>query len=322
MTQPIAALRDVSVHFPQAGPWPWSAALPLRAVDGVSLDIGPGEVLGLVGESGSGKSTIGRALLRLQPVTAGSVHFEGVDITAFKPRQLMPIRKKLQVVFQDPEASLNPRMTIGAAIGEALRVHGSMTGKERQRRIAELLKSVGLDSELLNQWPHELSGGQRQRLGLARALATEPLLLVLDEPISALDMSIQAQILNLLSDLRAQRRLSYLFISHDLAAVAHLSDRVAVLYAGRIVEIGTTAQVLDMPKHPYTQALKRSVLLPDPKQARNRGLQALQGEMPTLQGLMTGCALHPRCPLATQQCREKVPQLRDVDGRQVACHMA
>jgi peptide/nickel transport system ATP-binding protein len=294
----------------------------VRAVDGVSLGVRRGQVLGLVGESGSGKSTIGRALLRLAPITGGSVWFGGEDITKYNRRQLLPVRRRMQVVFQDPEASLNPRMRIGDIAAEPLRVHSRLTAAETSRRVADLLEQVGLAPELRMRWPHELSGGQRQRVGIARALASDPELIVLDEPISALDVSIQAQVLNLLEDLRQQRGLSYLFIAHDLAAVAHLCDDVAVLYLGRVVEHGPAETVFGQPGHPYTRALLASVPIADPVQARARGLQALEGEIPSPLAPPPGCAFHPRCPFAVERCRLEAPVLRPFGDRNIACHLA
>ena len=320
MAEVLAALRNVHVHFPVRE----GLLLPretgrVRAVDGVSFAIAKGQVLGLVGESGSGKSTTGRALLRLQDVTSGEVHFAGQDITRASRRALQAVRRRMTVVFQDPEASCNPRMRIGDAVAEPLRVHERLTRGELQHKVTSLLDQVGLDGSYALRWPHELSGGQRQRVGIARALATDPELIVLDEPISALDVSIQAQVLNLLDDLRRQRGLSYLFIAHDLGAVAHLCDQVAVLYLGRVVETGAVADVIDAPQHPYTQALLQSVPLHDPQAARARGLQVLDGEIPSPLTPPPGCAFHPRCRLATPACREIRPELTPLAGRQVAC---
>ena len=320
MPEILARLSDVSVHFPvQKGLLLPREIARVRAVDGVSLQIHKGEVLGLVGESGSGKSTTGRALLRLQDVTAGRVEFAGHDITHWKRRQLQDIRRRMTVVFQDPEASCNPRMRIGDAVAEPLRVHERLTPGQVQKRVAALLDQVGLDASFALRWPHELSGGQRQRVGIARALATDPELIVLDEPISALDVSIQAQVLNLLDDLRRQRGLSYLFIAHDLGAVAHLCDRVAVMYLGRVVEEGAVRSVIDAPQHPYTQALLRSVPLHDPVAARARGLRVLAGEIPSPLAPPSGCAFHPRCRHALPACQENRPELLAFSDRHLAC---
>ncbi len=323
MPEVLAQLTDVQVHFPvHSGLLLPREVARVRAVDGVSLAIGKGEVLGLVGESGSGKSTLGRALLRLQDVTAGRVHFAGADITHWHRRQLQAVRRRMTVVFQDPEASCNPRMRIGDAVAEPLRVHERLTAAELQHKVLALLEQVGLDASYALRWPHELSGGQRQRVGIARALATDPELVVLDEPISALDVSIQAQVLNLLEDLRRQRGLSYLFIGHDLGAVAHLCDRVAVLYLGRVVEAGSVADVIAAPQHPYTQALLRSVPLHDPVAARARGLQVLDGEIPSPLHPPPGCAFHPRCRRALPACQQNRPELLAFGTRQLACPVA
>ncbi len=320
MAEVLARLDDVHVHFPvREGLLLPREVARVRAVDGVSLSIHKGEVVGLVGESGSGKSTTGRALLRLQDVTAGRVHFAGLDITQLRRHELQAIRRRMTVVFQDPEASCNPRMRIGDAVAEPLRVHERLTAEQRRSKVASLLDQVGLDGGLAQRWPHELSGGQRQRVGIARALATDPDLIVLDEPISALDVSIQAQVLNLLDDLRHQRGLSYLFIAHDLGAVAHLCDRVAVMYLGRVVEQGPVGDIIEAPLHPYTQALLRSVPLLDPVAAHARGLQVLDGEIPSPMAPPSGCAFHPRCRNVVANCRQNRPELLTVGARSVAC---
>ena len=324
MAESIAELRNVHVHFPIERGVLWRREVGrVRAVDGVSLRIRRGEVLGLVGESGSGKSTTARALLRLAPLTQGQVLFGGQDISQWNRRQLMAVRRRMQVVFQDPEASLNPRLRVGDCVAEPLHVHTTLSALQIDRKVAQLFEQVGLGAELRSRHPHEFSGGQRQRVGIARALATDPELLVLDEPISALDLSIQAQVLNLLSDLRRDRGLSYLFIAHDLAAVAHLCDRVAVMYLGRIVETGPSSIVLDKPRHPYTRALLDSVPLADPKEARKRGLRVLPGEVPSPLQPPSGCAFHPRCRVAGPACQRVVPALRRIEGAsKVACDLA
>jgi oligopeptide transport system ATP-binding protein len=320
MADVLAELIDVCVHFPvREGVLLPREVARVRAVDGVSLRIHKGEVLGLVGESGSGKSTTGRALLRLQDVTSGRVYFDGQDITHLRRSQLQHTRRRMTVVFQDPEASCNPRMRIGDAVAEPLRVHERLTAAQTQHKIDQLLDQVGLDSTFALRWPHELSGGQRQRVGVARALATDPALIVLDEPISALDVSIQAQVLNLLEDLRKERGLSYLFIAHDLGAVAHLCDRVAVMYLGRVVEEGPVDAVIAAPAHPYTRALLRSVPLHDPVAARARGLLVLDGEIPSPLTPPAGCAFHPRCREALPACQISRPALIQQDDRLVAC---
>lgn len=323
MSEFLAEWRDVRVHFPiRKGLIIAREIGRVRAVDGVSLGVRRGQVLGLVGESGSGKSTTGRALLRLAPITSGSVWFDGQDITHSDRRALLPVRRRMQVVFQDPEASLNPRMRIGDAVAEPLRIHAKLTAAETERKVTQLLEQVGLDSQLRTRWPHEFSGGQRQRVGIARALATEPELIVLDEPISALDVSIQAQVLNLLADLRQRLGLSYLFIAHDLAAVAHLCDEVAVLYLGRVVEHGPAQQVFAQPVHPYTRALLESVPLADPVLARQRKPTVLHGEIPSPLNPPTGCPFHPRCPFAQDRCVAELPLLRPIAATQAACHFA
>ena len=324
MTELLAELRNVQVHFPiRRGVLFTRETGRVRAVDGVSLGLRKGQVLGLVGESGSGKSTTGRALLRLAPLTGGSIWFDGQDISTWNRTQLLPVRRRMQVVFQDPEASLNPRMRVGESVAEPLRIHTKKTAAEVDRHVSHLFEQVGLSPELKARFPHEFSGGQRQRIGIARALATDPELLVLDEPISALDVSIQAQVMNLLADLRRDRGLSYLFIAHDLGAVAHLCDDVAVMYLGRVVEHGPAERVFGAPLHPYTRALLASVPLADPVQAKLRGLQVLAGEIPSPLAPPPGCPFHPRCPHAHARCSVEVPLLREVlPGQRAACHFA
>jgi oligopeptide transport system ATP-binding protein len=295
----------------------------LRAVDGVTLEVMPGETLGLVGESGCGKSTFGRLLLRLQEPTSGRIYFEGQDITGLSQSALRPFRSKMQVVFQDPYSSLNPRMTVQAALSEALRVHGIVSSaSEAQQRVATLLERVGLRPEHMRRYPHEFSGGQRQRIGIARALAVSPRFIVADEPVSALDVSIQAQIVNLLSDLQEELGLSYLFIAHDLHVVEHVSRRVAVMYLGRVVELATSDQIYNQPRHPYTQALLSAAPEPDPTARKQRVL--LQGDVPSPLDPPSGCAFHPRCPIAEKGlCDREVPALRALEpGHEVACHLA
>jgi oligopeptide transport system ATP-binding protein len=295
----------------------------LRAVDSVTLDVMPGETLGLVGESGCGKSTLGRLLLRLQEPTSGRISFEGQDITDLSQSALRPFRSKMQIIFQDPYSSLNPRMTVQAALSEALRVHAMVSSaSEEQQRIAALLDRVGLRPEHMRRYPHEFSGGQRQRIGIARALAVSPTFIVADEPVSALDVSIQAQIVNLLSDLQEELGLSYLFIAHDLHVVEHVSRRVAVMYLGRIVELATSAQIYEKPRHPYTEALLSAAPEPDPKAPRRRLL--LEGDVPSPLDPPSGCTFHPRCPIAEKGlCDREVPVLRAVEpGHEVACHLA
>jgi oligopeptide/dipeptide ABC transporter ATP-binding protein len=295
----------------------------LRAVDGVSLEVMRGETLGLVGESGCGKSTLGRLLLRLYEPTAGRIYFEGQDITDLSQSALRPFRRKMQIIFQDPYSSLNPRMTVRAALAEALRVHGIVSpGLEEEQRIAALLERVGLRPEQMRRYPHEFSGGQRQRIGIARALAVSPSFIVADEPVSALDVSIQAQIVNLLSDLQVELGLSFLFIAHDLHVVEHVSRRVAVMYLGRIVELARSEQIYSNPRHPYTQALLSAAPEPDPGARKRRLL--LEGDVPSPLDPPPGCPFHPRCPISEKGlCDREVPALRSLgEGHVAACHLA
>jgi oligopeptide/dipeptide ABC transporter ATP-binding protein len=332
---PLLELSGLSKRFAARVPWPkaakrrWWQALAqrnatVRAVESVDLQIFAGETLGLVGESGCGKSTLGRTLLRLLDPSSGTIRFDGVDITSMPQRQLRPLRRKMQMIFQDPYASLNPRMSVGDAIAEPLIIHRlAATASERKQRVAELLTRVGLDSDAATRYPHEFSGGQRQRVGIARALAVKPRFLVCDEPISALDVSIQAQIVNLLSDLQEAEQLTYLFISHDLKIVQHISDRIAVMYLGRVVELGPARTVYRRPQHPYTKALLSAVPVPSPGAASARIL--LQGDVPSPLDPPAGCAFHPRCPVPDKPvaCKTEVPKLRVLaNGCQAACHLA
>lgn len=322
----LLEVRDLEVHFPVRGRGLLRReAGRVRAVDGVSFDLNRGEVLGLVGESGCGKSTTGRAILRLVAPTAGTVRFDGVDLSTLRGAELRAFRRRLQIIFQDPYASLNPRLTVGDIVAEPLKTHGLETDPRRLRRRAqELLARCGLDPRYVRRYPHEFSGGQRQRIGIARALACEPELIVCDEPISALDVSIQAQILNLLQDLASERGLSYLFIAHDLSAVRHISDRIAVMYLGRLVEIGTFEEICDRPRHPYTRALVSAIPVPDPVVERARRRIVLQGEVPSPLSPPPGCRFHTRCPVVQPaRCRDEVPQLQALPeggGRRSACH--
>jgi oligopeptide transport system ATP-binding protein len=295
----------------------------VRAVDGVTLDVLPGETVGLVGESGCGKSTLGRLLLRLYEPTGGHIYFEDTDITELSQSELRPFRRRMQIIFQDPYSSLNPRMTVRAALAEALRVHGLVgSATEEEQRIAALLERVGLRPEHMRRYPHEFSGGQRQRIGIARALAVEPRFIVADEPVSALDVSIQAQIVNLLSDLQEELALSFLFIAHDLHVVEHVSRRVAVMYLGRIVELATAEQIYENPRHPYTQALLSAAPEPNPEARKKRLI--LEGDVPSPLDPPSGCTFHPRCPIAEKGlCDREVPGLRTLGaGHEVACHLA
>jgi oligopeptide/dipeptide ABC transporter ATP-binding protein len=298
----------------------------VRAVDGVSFDVFERETLALVGESGSGKSTTGRAILHLDPPTAGSVRYRGVDLGALSPAELRRTRREMQMIFQDPFSSLNPRMQVGSAVREPLDVHGIGEPAERQARVAELFEQVGLGAELMDRYPHEFSGGQRQRVGIARALATEPAFIVADEPISALDVSIQAQIVNLLQDLKASLGLTYLLIAHDLSMVRHVSDRVAVMYLGKLVELGPTQSVFSNPAHPYTKALVSAIPVPDPASAARRALPVLKGEIPDPADPPGACPFHPRCPEVTDLCRTTNPEWSTVEMsggfHGVACHHA
>ena len=314
--------RDLVVHF-QVGGGLFRRPKTVHAVDGISFSIQPGETLGLVGESGCGKTTTGRAVLRLAPITAGGVLFDGVDLRALGDTAMKQMRRQLQIVFQDPFASLNPRMSIGDMIAEPLTVHGLTDGRTTRARVAELLELVGLSQAAAERYPHQFSGGQRQRIGIARALAVEPRFVVLDEPVSALDVSIQSQILNLLLDLQQRLGLTYLFIAHDLAVVGQMSDRVAVMYLGVIVEEGTTTELYRDPRHPYTQSLFSAIPIPDPEIEHARRRITLVGEVPSPIDPPTGCRFHTRCPIATDRCRVEVPPLRELEtGHRVACHYA
>jgi oligopeptide transport system ATP-binding protein len=320
----ILEVRDLVKHFPVGGGLFGGPQAVVRAVDGVSFTIRKGETLGLVGESGCGKTTTGRCILQLERPTSGSVIFEGRDLTTIDPSELRKVRRKVQVIFQDPYSSLNPRMTVGQIIAEPMAVHGLVpdAGK-RHARVRELLGRVGLLPAHVRRYPHELSGGQRQRVGIARALAMEPSLIVCDEPVSALDVSIQAQIINLLEDLQAELGLTYLFVAHDLAVVRHISDRVAVMYLGRIVELAPRKELYDEPLHPYTRALLSAVPIPDPELEMLREHIVLKGEVPSSLRPPPGCVFHPRCPIAIDRCSMDVPPLREVKpGHWAACLLA
>ena len=318
---PLLSVRDLVKHYHSTGLF-GRGAPPVRAVDGVSFDVAPGETLALVGESGCGKSSVGRTILRLQEPTSGTALFEGVDIFSLDRPTLRALRRRMQIIFQDPYSSLNPRMRVGAAIAEGIEIHRLAPKPEIPGRVAALLEEVGLDPGYARRYPHEFSGGQRQRIGIARALAVQPAFIVCDEPVSALDVSVQAQVLNLLSDLQRQRGLSYLFIAHDLAVVRQIAHRVAVMYLGRIVEEGPTDQLLSHPRHPYTVALLSAVPEPDPTSRRNRIV--LGGDLPSPSNPPSGCPFHPRCfhPLKSERCRSELPLLRPVQGALAACHYA
>ncbi len=292
-----------------------------KAVDGLTFDIKRGETMGLVGESGCGKSTTGRAILQLYKPTAGSVRFEGEDLVPLKGGSLRRFRRRMQMIFQDPYASLNPRMSIGDVIGEPLVIHGMGSGSERRERVAELMRVCGLNPFYASRFPHEFSGGQRQRIGIARSLAVSPDFIVADEPVSALDVSIQAQIINLMEELQDQFGLTYLFIAHDLAVVRHISDRVGVMYLGKMMELADRNTIYDNPLHPYTKALLSAVPIPDPALERKRERIILTGDVPSSLRPPRGCVFHTRCPIAIDECREEVPEWREVEPRHwVACH--
>ncbi|MFN2433403.1 MAG: ABC transporter ATP-binding protein [Gemmatimonadota bacterium] len=314
----LLVVRDLVKHFPIKKGFFSRTVGAVKAVDGVSFDIREGETLGLVGESGCGKTTTGRMVLRLLEATGGQVLFRGEDVFAMDAERLRALRREMQIVFQDPYGSLNPRITVGGMLTEAMRVHGLAAGKEAQARARELLEVVGLSASHASRSPHEFSGGQRQRIGIARALSVNPRFIVADEPVSALDVSVQAQVINLLQDLQADFGLTYLFIAHDLSVVEHISDRVAVMYLGRIVELTDSDELYARPLHPYTRALLSAVPIADPKVRKERIV--LGGDVPSPAKPPPGCPFHPRCPIAGPECAEVVPELRDVGGGHwVAC---
>lgn len=319
----LVDVRDVVKHFPAGRTLPGAGPGPVRAVDGVSFTIRSGETLGLVGESGCGKTTLARVILRLLEPTAGKVYFAGHDLYALSRRDLRALRRDMQIIFQDPFASLNPRHTAGEIIGEPLLVHGLARGRELARRVEYLLELVGLDGSHAHRFPHEFSGGQRQRIGIARALALEPKLIICDEPVSALDVSIQSQVLNLLLELQERLGLTYLFISHDLSVVKHVSHRVGVMYLGKLVELAPVDMLFRRPRHPYTEALLSAVPIPDPVEERRRPRLVLSGELPNPADPPSGCRFHPRCPLAEEICRqEEPPMVERAPEHWAACHLA
>ncbi len=319
----ILRVKNLKKHFPIMKGVFRRQVGAVRAVDGVSFDIRRGETLGLVGESGSGKSTTGRVILQLEDATQGEVMFEDIDLTQTRGNKLRSLRPRMQMIFQDPHASLNPKMTVASIIGEPLFEHGTARGPERKQRIEELLSLVGLEPKHANRYPHEFSGGQRQRIGIARALALNPDFIVADEPIAALDVSIQAQVVNLLEDLQEVLGLTYLFISHDLSMIRHIADRVAVMYLGKIMELGEVDQLYNDPKHPYTKALLSAVPVPDPRIEATRERIILEGDIPSPANPPPGCPFNTRCPIAQELCVIELPAWRELDpGRWVACHFA
>ena len=317
---PVLEVEGLKKHFPVKKGLLSRNAGKVYAVDGVSFHIGPGETLGLVGESGCGKSTVGRTVLRLIDPTEGTIRLNGRDVTDLGKTDMRAVRREMQIIFQDPYSSLNPRMSAGDIVGELLRVHGLGNAAEREERVAELFERVGLSRAQMKSFPHEFSGGQRQRIGIARALALNPKLIVGDEPVSALDVSIQAQVINLLMDLQNEFRLSYLFVAHDLAVVEHISHRIAVMYLGRIVEYTDKRTLFTDPQHPYTEALLSAVPVPDPRLRRKK--MVLQGDVPSPIKPPSGCHFHTRCPYAEERCRVESPALREIaPGHTVACHL-
>ena len=323
--EPLLQVKNLKKHFPVKRGFFNQVVGQIRAVDGISFDLHQGECLGLVGESGSGKTTVGRTILRALSPTDGQVLFhsddQSYDLATATEDTLRPLRKHMQMIFQDPYSSLNPRMTVFDIIGEPLLVIGVSDRSEREQRVQELIIQVGLKPEHIRRYPHAFSGGQRQRIGIARALALHPKLIVADEPVSALDVSVQAQVLNLLQELQSTFQLTYLFIAHDLNVVGHISDRIAVMYAGKLVELGATDELFRQPKHPYTEALLAAVPVPEPRKSRNRAL--LSGEVADPANLPSGCVFHPRCPYVEDRCKTEIPKFREIaTGHLARCHLA
>ncbi|MFN8433741.1 MAG: ABC transporter ATP-binding protein [Anaerolineales bacterium] len=324
MSEPLVRVENLTKHFPiRKGMLIERVVGAVRAVDNVSFTIERGETLGMVGESGCGKTTAGRTLLGLYPATSGKTIIDGHSVHEARGSELMKVRRKAQMIFQDPYASLNPRWTVSSIISEPLRVHGLLSNqKARDERVKELLDLVGLNARHINRFPHEFSGGQRQRIGIARALASDPLFIVCDEPISALDVSIQAQVVNLLEKLQDQLGLTYLFVAHDLSMVRHICDRVSVMYLGVMVELAERDELYENPQHPYTKALLSAVPVPDPRKERERKRVILSGDVPSPINPPSGCRFHPRCPIAVERCKAEVPEWREIKpGHHVACHL-
>jgi oligopeptide transport system ATP-binding protein len=326
-TQPILSVRDVKVHFQVSGggtEWPWTPKKTLKAVDGISFDLYPGETLGIVGESGCGKSTLSRAILNLIPATDGEIIWMGKDLRRGGVSDWHRVRRDIQMIFQDPLASLNPRMTIAQIIGEPLRTHRpEMSAKDVMDKVRKMMRRVGLTEQQINRYPHEFSGGQCQRIGIARALILEPKLVICDEPVSALDVSIQAQIINLLKELQQEMGLALIFIAHDLAVVKHISDRILVMYLGHEMELAYKHALYDHPTHPYTRALLSAIPIPDPQRERNKQIQILNGDLPSPINPPSGCVFRTRCPMAEARCAQELPSLRPLDEQtQCSCLLA